>query len=336
MNEVKQIRPNHADHISSYKEKWLNELYTFEPVIAQPKYDGERMLIHIDGRNIYCTSRRISKKTNKFMQNEDRLQVLQNAWHDIYDQLTDFGQELGYTVLDCECYQKDWSTIIGILHSLPERAATLCEATPPKFAIFDCLWYDGVCLEERPYIERLKYASFVLSVFNFENMHLVQFMNDELKPDTIKHAHFFKNSTEQEQAMQNAIDAGFEGIVVKSLTKTYRDVGASLKCKKFETVDVVVYDYIQGRGKYSDTVGALSIGYYDPITSNIKHISQVNCGTDAERNMWHDRWSELKGSVIEVKCQEVTETSLRHPVYIRLREDKTAEMCTKETIFKEV
>ena len=136
--------------------------------------------------------------------------------------------------------------------------------------------------------------------------------------------------------MQNAIDVGFEGIVVKSLKKTYRDMGASLKCKKFETVDVVVYDYIQGRGKYIDTVGALSIGYYDPTTGNIKHISQVNCGTDAERNMWRDRWSELKDSVIEVKCQEVTETSLRHPVYIRLREDKTAEMCTKDTIFKEV
>ena len=136
--------------------------------------------------------------------------------------------------------------------------------------------------------------------------------------------------------MQNAIDTGFEGIVVKSLKKMYRDMGASLKCKKFETVDVVVYDYVQGRGKYIDTVGALSIGYYDPTTGTIKHISQVNCGTDVERNMWRDRWSELKGSVIEVKCQEVTETSLRHPVYIRLREDKTAEMCTKDTIFKEV
>ena len=48
MIDVKQIKPNHADHISGYKEKWLNELYEFEPVIAQPKYDGERMLIHFD------------------------------------------------------------------------------------------------------------------------------------------------------------------------------------------------------------------------------------------------------------------------------------------------
>lgn len=327
MIDVKQIKPNHADHISGYKEKWLNELYEFEPVIAQPKYDGERMLIHFDQHQAACTSRRISKKSSKFMQNENKLPIISAIAGHI---------DLGYTVLDCECYQKDWSTIVGILHSLPERAIELSEKTPPKFAIFDCLWYDGVCLEDRPYLERLKYAIKMVELIDCKFVHLVDFIDDELKPNTIEHAHFFKFIEEQEQAMQNAIDAGFEGIVVKSLKKTYRDMGASLKCKKFETVDVVVYDYVQGRGKYSDTVGALSIGYYDPITGNIKHISQVNCGTDAERNMWHDRWSELKGSVIEVKCQEVTETSLRHPVYIRLREDKTAEMCTKETIFKEV
>lgn len=333
--EVKQITPNHADHISYYKQSWLEDMYNFEPVIAQPKYDGERMLIHIDDANIYCTSRRISKKTNKFMQNEDKLELLQNAWHSVYETMCKEGKTLEYTVLDCECYQKDWSTIVGILHSLPERAKALCEATPPKFAIFDCLWYDGICLENMSYITRIKYAISVIQLFDFKNMHLTQFMNASLKPDIFENAYFFKHTNEQEIAMQNAINAGFEGIVVKSLSKAYRDIGASLKCKKFETVDVVVYDYIQGRGKYANTVGALCIGYYDVDSNTIKHISQVNCGTDAERDMWRDRWSELKGSVIEVKCQEVTDKSLRHPVYIRLREDKNPMECTKSTIFKE-
>ena len=106
--DVKQIKPNHADHISGYKEQWLNELYRFEPVIAQPKYDGERMLIHFDQHQAACTSRRISKKTSKFMQNEDKLPIISTIAGHI---------DLGYTVLDCECYQKDWSTIVGIVHS---------------------------------------------------------------------------------------------------------------------------------------------------------------------------------------------------------------------------
>ena len=49
---------------------------------------------------------------------------------------------------------------------------------------------------------------------------------------------------------------------------------------------------------------------------------------------WFDEGTAI-GRVIEVKCQEVTDKSLRHPVYMRLRDDKAKEMCTKDTIFKE-
>lgn len=323
--DVKQIKPNHADHVSGYKQSYLNDMYTNETVIAQPKYDGERMLIHFDKMSVACTSRRISKKTNKFMQNEDKLPILQNVAKNI---------NLDYTVLDCECYQKDWSTIVGILHSLPERAIELSALTPPKFAVFDCLWYDGHDIESLSYIERLNYANKVVQKINNEFVHLVQFVNDEYCADDIQNAYFFKNEDEQIEATKHIIDAGFEGIVLKSLNRKYRDVGASIKCKKFETVDVVVYDYIKGNGKYANTVGALCVGYYDPISSTVKHISQVNCGTDEERNKWYTNWNDMKYSVIEVKCQEITETSLRHPVYVRLREDKNMESCTKDTIFK--
>lgn len=328
--DVKQIKPNHCDHISGYKEKYLNEMFANEFVVAQPKYDGERMLIHLENDEVACTSRRISKKTNKFMQNEDKLPELVSKWKEI-----SATHQLGYTILDCECYQKDWSTIVGILHSLPERATKLCELNPPKYSVFDCLWFDGECLMDVPYITRLKYAKRVVEMFNWPQMHLVKFMNDDLMPDTLTHCHFVNSIEEEQTAMQNAIALGFEGIVIKSLQRKYFDVGASLKCKKFETVDVVVYDYVQGNGKYSDTVGALSIGYYDPATQSIKQISQVNCGTDDERNVWRDNWAQLKNSVIEVKCQEVTEKSLRHPVYIRRRDDKDYTTCTKDTIFKE-
>ena len=136
--------------------------------------------------------------------------------------------------------------------------------------------------------------------------------------------------------MENAISSGFEGIVVKSLSKTYYDKAASLKCKKFETVDVVVIDKQTGTGKYSNTVGALIVGYYDPDKDNFVAISRVNCGTDADRDWWRDNWNTAKYSVLEVKCQEITGKSLRHPVYIRKRDDKSYKMCTKETIFKEI
>ena len=310
--KVKQIWPAHADHISGYRDKYLDEMFKNEEVIAQRKYDGERMLIHFNGNETYCTSRRHSKKTDRFMENQDK----------ILDLPTNVC--LGYTVIDCECYSNSWSDIVGILHSLPERAHELQKTVPVKFAVFDCIWYCGTYVGDRQYKDRLIMAIDIIDRINRQRLddrfHFTRLYSCESR----EHA---------KQLMEEAINEGFEGIVVKSLDRRYYDKGAMLKCKKFETVDVVVYDFQKGRGKYAGTIGALKVGYYD--NGKIVHVSQVNCSTDEERNYWRDNWFMLQYSVIEVKCQEITEKSLRHPVYVRRRPDKSAMMCTKETIFKE-
>lgn len=313
--EVKQIQPAHADHISGYKEKYLEEMFKNESVVAQRKYDGERMLIHFDHGKAYCTSRRFSKKTGRYMENQDKLPILQEFAKAI--------ENLGYTVIDCEFYGKDWATAVGVLHSLPERAIELQKENEVKFAVFDCLWYDGMDITVLPYKNRQWYAQEAVRKISSNQVHTT------FEYDSLVHS-----KAQWEWMMEDAIRAGFEGIVIKSLDRSYYDKAAMLKCKKFETVDVVVYDYQQGRGKYSDTIGALLVGYYDPETHSIIHISKVNCSTDEERDFWRDHWDELKFTVIEVKCQEITDTSLRHPVYIRRREDKDYKMCTKDTIFK--
>lgn len=329
--KVKQLQPNHADHISYYNDKYLNEMFSKETCIAQPKYDGERMLIHINHNEIYCTSRRFSKKTNRYMENQDKLPILQEILNNRPEL-----QKLGYTVIDCECYSKDWSTIAGILHSLPERAVMLQKLNAAKFAVFDCLYFDGIDIRTVPYIHRFNSACKITEMFSYDNLHTVMFINENYKIDSIENIipMPIANKQQCEKLMDTAIACGFEGIVVKSLNRTYYEKAASLKCKKFETVDVVVYDYVQGRGKYSNTIGALKVGYYDPDTDSIIHMSNVNCSTDAERDAWRDNWNEWKNSVIEVLCQEITDKSLRHPRYIRRRDDKSYNMCTKETIFK--
>lgn len=325
MSNVWQIQPNHADHIGLYRENYLEQMFKEEAVIAQPKYDGERMLVHFVGPNVYCTSRRISKKTNEFMRNEDRLPYLKDAYVS--------APHWSYTVIDCECYAKNWSEAASVLHSLPERAAELQKNINIKFAAFDCLVFNGIDVRNQPYKNRLIMTNTVVNTFNYEAMHLVDFIDDTLHPSSYDKCTLIDNISQAQRAMQNAIDAGFEGIVLKSLYRSYYDKGASLKCKKFETVDLVVCDYNMGTGKYSNTVGALIVGYYD--NGKIVPVARVNCGTDADRDMWRDNWDTLKGTVLEVKCQEITGKSLRHPVYVRQRLDKNPAECTKETIFKE-
>ena len=328
MSETLQLYPAHADHMSYYKANYVANMLRDEFVIAQPKYDGERMLIHIDGENVYCTSRRFSKKTNRYMENQDKLPILKEVFK---------NWTLGYTVIDCECYSDDWSTVVGILHSLPERAIELQKKSIVKFAVFDCLYFDGVDIRNKQYLDRLKFTSEVINIANYENLHLVKFMtyDKDWKISDIEHSVCLGTKEDVERCMNLAIDNGFEGIVIKSLQRKYYDKGAIMKCKKFETVDVVVCGYKDGTGKYKDSVGALQVGYYVPTTGTFIKVSNVNCSTDEERELWNSNREKMIGTVIEIKCQEITDSSFRHPVYIRRREDKDYTMCTKDTIFKE-
>lgn len=312
--KVKQIWPAHADHISGYKETFLDDLFKNNNVVVQRKYDGERMLIHFNKNETYCTSRRTSKKTGRYMENQDKIANLPHL-------------NLNYTVIDCEFYGNTWADAVGILHSLPERALQLQENTSVKFAVFDCLFFDGTDVRDQPYEVRLQYVHQILNMLNYQLNDFRFHFVDQFKVNNIAAAYFIA---------KDYWDAGYEGVVLKPLGLGYYDKGMMLKIKRFETLDVVVCGYQEGRGKYEGLVGALYVGYYDKDANIIVKISKVNCGTDADRKMWKQLFDEgtAIGRVIEVKCQEVTDKSLRHPVYMRLREDKAKEMCTKETIFK--
>ena len=312
--KVLQIWPAHADHISCYKDSFLDNLFKNNNVVVQRKYDGERMLVHFNGDETYCTSRRTSKKTGRYMENQDKIVNLPHL-------------NLGYTVIDCEFYGDTWADAVGVLHSLPERALQLQETTTVKFAVFDCLFFDGTDVRDQPYEVRLSYVHQILNLLNCQYNDFRFHFVEQFKVNNI------------DEAMKIAKEywsEGKEGVVMKPLGLKYYDKGMMLKIKRFETLDIVVCGYQEGRGKYEGLVGALYVGYWNPEDNNIVKISKVNCGTDADRLMWQQLFNnnEAIGKVIEVKCQEVTDKSLRHPVYMRLRDDKTKEMCTKETIFK--
>lgn len=323
---VKQILPSHADHITYYKDKYLDEMYQNEQVISQYKYDGERMLIHFDNGEVACTSRHISKATGLYTENQDKLPILKELAQKI--------KHLGYTIIDCECYSKDWSTIVGILHSLPERAIELQKLVNANFAVFDCIFFDGKDLRDTPYCHRLVKAINVIGMIKYKYMHLAYAVDVESYNEKAQIRPLIKSKEDVQNAIQIALDAGFEGVVVKSLARKYYDKGALLKAKKFETVDCVIVDYQQGTGKYSNTVGALILAYYDEQTDSFVKIGKCNCGTDEMRDDVNNNKDKYLHSVVEILCQEITNKSLRHPRFVRFRPDKDYKMCTRNTIFK--
>lgn len=325
MNTV-QFKPAHADRIDGYDwqrrngKNDLDEMLKNESVVAQRKHDGERIKMHIDGNETVMDSRRISKKTGMFAQCQQNFPEFQNL-----------NLGIGYTVIDGELKairdgKDNWSDIVGVIHSLPERAQMLKDKHEFDIAYmaFDCCFYNGKDIRDLPYGERLKYLQIVVTKLNRKDIQMVESYECKTKEDVYNIRDRF-------------IAQGCEGIVVKSTDRKYYDVGAYIKAKRLETKDIVVYDFEYGNGKYSNTVGALKCGYWDPETQSVKHVCDLNCGTDQDREEWLRGLTDKSRylGVVEVKCQEVTKDSLRHPVYIRYRTDKTYDMCTKDTIFDE-
>ncbi len=110
---------------------------------------------------------------------------------------------------------------------------------------------------------------------------------------------------------------------IETLFKTYRDYGFEglvlrqgdtlLKVKSEETYDVPITGFIEGKGKFLGTLGALETP-----------MGKVGTGfTNEERKLLWNSQEVMLNSIVEVSCMEITEKGkFRHPRFVRLRPDK--------------
>ena len=125
---------------------------------------------------------------------------------------------------------------------------------------------------------------------------------------------------------QNAIDAGFEGIMIKDVDAKYecKRTVSWLKMKPFITVDLTIVAVEEGTGKNQGRLGALIC----EGTDNNKFI-RVNVGsglTDEQRDEIWGTKENVIGQVVEIKADCVTQNqdaddtySLRFPRFERFR-----------------
>jgi DNA ligase-1 len=126
------------------------------------------------------------------------------------------------------------------------------------------------------------------------------------------------------QINQEAINGGYEGIMIKDLEAVYeckRSV-AWLKLKPFIEVSLEVVDVEEGTGRNAGRLGALVCSGED----DGRRIS-VNCGSgfsDDDRRIFWDCRDQLVAQVVEVRADAVTQNqdgtySLRFPRFLRFR-----------------
>lgn len=118
------------------------------------------------------------------------------------------------------------------------------------------------------------------------------------------------------------IEAGHEGGMGKDLHSPYVFARTKHwhKHKPVRTFDAVITGYEEGTGKYVGVLGALH------VRDSAGMECKVGGGfTDAVRAWFWSHRDAALGCVVEVKVQDDKVAKARHPIYLRLREDKLAE-----------
>ncbi len=123
-----------------------------------------------------------------------------------------------------------------------------------------------------------------------------------------------------------------EGLVLKNRNSLYRPGGRDrswLKIKPRPTFDWVICGFTGGKGKYEDMIGAITYGGYDEF-GQLQSIGACSGMTDAQRILFTQHPDHYVGKVIEIAAQEENDPVthvLRHPAFIRIRDDKSAREC---------
>jgi DNA ligase-1 len=117
-------------------------------------------------------------------------------------------------------------------------------------------------------------------------------------------------------------DKDKEGLILNRDTKYYRKRHSGiLKIKSFNTIDLCITGWEEGKGRLEGTLGAFTVDYKGYALS-------VGSGmTDRQRSEFWEQRNLLVGRVIEVMYKEETENkqtdrkSLQFPIFIALREE---------------
>ena len=186
---------------------------------------------------------------------------------------------------------------------------------PGRIYIHDCITgLDGKDFSQVPYYDRLKEVDKLIHFIASDQLVLVPtfHMNDV------------------DGLWSYLVDEqGYEGLVYKNSSSKLDPHSVWFgRTKKDFTQDFIVMGFIEGNGKHKGSLGAIECGLI--VKGQLTKITRVGGGfSDNQRAViWNDQKLYL-GRVIEVTGKQLFPSgALRHPNFIRFRDDKLPERCT--------
>ncbi len=242
-------------------------------VDVQYKYDGFRVQIHKDRKNVRMFSRNLEEMTHMFPELIKATLEQVKADTVILD-----TEALAYNPDSEEFLPFQETTKRRRKHGIEEAAAKL----PLKAFAFDILYKNGKQLLDEPLTKRL------------------EILKDTIKDDGVlirTKNHTVKDPKALQLLLDDSISKGLEGLVVKRLQSPYEAGGRNFNWVKLkrhsdgeltDTIDCVILGYITGRGKRAEFgAGALLVGVYDKDRDEFVSISRIGTGLS------DDEWREI-------------------------------------------
>ncbi len=234
------------------------------------KYDGLRIQAHISPQRVSLFSRRLENLTDQF---PDVIRGLKNS----------LASE--DAVVEGECVAVDPNTgemrpfqVVTHRRGRKYDVKETAEEIPVVLVLFDVLYLNGKTLVDASYLERRKALERIVR---------------ETESVKITHPVIVSESKRLDELMEEAVEAGCEGLVVKSLAEesTYKAGGRGFLWIKYkreyrselgDTLDLVIVGAFAGRGRRAGTYGALLMAAYDEEGDSFRTVCKLGTGFSEE------------------------------------------------------
>ena len=254
------IRPMLADRVKSEKEAIDKISGEFA---AEYKLDGERAQIH--------------KQKNKIILFSRRLENITQYYPDIVDNIGKFlNTNEGIFEAEIVAINENSGEFLPFQELMHRRRKHKLEKAVLEYPItvnfFDILYLDGKNCLDLPYYQRRKFLEDVVTEDKLV----------KLVPKLI-----VKSESEIESVLENSINAGCEGLMLKVLNAPYRAGlrgGNWLKLKREyqnelgDSLDLVVIGAFFGRGRRTGKYGTLLLATYNATNDTFPSICKVGTG----------------------------------------------------------
>jgi DNA ligase-1 len=233
---------------------------------AEYKYDGLRVQAHLTGKSIHLFSRRLENITEQFPDVAEDLRRSISAKE---------------AIIEGECVAVDPNTgdmlpfqVISQRRGRKYEITRISEEIPVTAFLFDILYLNGCDLTLLPYLKRRKELVEVTKTLDRVSLAQQTVVRDE---------------KELQQLMDQAVAAGCEGLVVKSISEqSVYQAGArgwlwikykrSYKAEVQDTFDLVPVGAFAGRGRRAGSYGALLMAVYNSKEDVFETICKLGSG----------------------------------------------------------